>query len=233
MKSAIFLTLNNTNDYWSHMNANSLLYSAYLPLLLFILVALIKWSRLTPLIRTFMPYIFFELGMQLTASTLAYYNANNLFLLYYYAPISLALLLFFYERVLSNFLDKKIFRSVSITFVLFTVFDALFIEETSAFGSYLLTVRSILLLITALSTLSLTLNKEFTRTESQKGEGLNWINYGVLIYHSSCLLLFYFGKKIMELFSIEANQYTWLIHSFFAFVMYVCFLVGLWKSPKR
>lgn len=205
----------------------------YIPLIACTILSIGNWKYSSSTMRRFHYFILFELLVQSITSIMAFAGVNNLFLIYFYAPISLIILLLFYEGALSNFLDWRVLRAVSMVFVLFTVFDALFIEETSAFGSYLLTVRSILLLITALSTLSLTLNKEFTRTESQTGEGLNWINYGVLIYHSSCLLLFYFGKKIMELFSIEANQYTWLIHSFFAFVMYVCFLVGLWKSPKR
>ena len=163
-----------------------------------------------------------------------FYQLNNLPLFHLYVPLAFALLCWFYQIVWQGLAPKWLMPVLMGGFVLFSFINSLFFQGIFTFNSNALTVQSILLVMLSLSTFSLLLNEEIIVHNRTTIVSLNWINSGLFIYHASNLVMFYFGEIIMiRAFPPEMGRYAWLPHSFFSTVMYVCFFIGLWKSPKR
>lgn len=157
---------------------------------------------------------------------------NNMPLLHVYVAAGFTCLAWFYKTILNRFINAKIIWSVAILFLLFTVINSLFFEDILTFNSNALTVESILIIILALFTFTFFLNDIVKETGGHDIKSLSWINSGLFIYHSSSLLIFYFGAVITHTFSKNLNLYTWIFHSFFSMVMYTCFFIGLWKRSR-
>lgn len=154
-------------------------------------------------------------------------------LLHIYVVIGFLLLAFFYKQVLGEYINPKILWLVAISFSFFSVCNSLFFQPIYTFNSNALTVKSVLLLIVTIFSFTVFLNKIVKEKKQMDIPSLNWINSGLFIYHVSNLLLFYFGSFIVEKISANASIQTWMIHSFFLFVMYIFFLIGLLKAEKQ
>ena len=153
---------------------------------------------------------------------------NNLFILHLLVPLGFVFLAAYYRKVLKDFLNPKVLVFVALGFVLFSLINSMYVQHPDVFNSGALTVECILLIILSFSTYTLLLNKTFEK-QKQSFAGLNWINTGVFIYHSSTLLIFYFGEYITSNIGLELSRYTWVVHSFFSVIMYICFWRGLWN----
>ncbi len=153
-------------------------------------------------------------------------------LLHFYTAGGFICLAWFYKTVLNNFINARIFWSVALLFLIFTLVNSFFIQNIFTFNSNALTVESVLIIILALFTFVFFLNDIVKESGRPDIKSLNWINSGLFIYHSSDLLIFYFGATITHSFSKSLNLYTWVFHSFFSIVMYTCFFTGLWKRSR-
>lgn len=205
----------------------------YLPLLVLCGYAILKYDRFQTELWPFIWYIFLSTLVQLLSEVSILFQLNNLPILHFFVPTSFLLLTEFYNRILNDHLNKLILRVIGWAFVVFSLINTFFVQLLWTFNSNSLTVESIVLVIISLSTFMLLIGAEAKEQKGTSLLSLQWINSGLFLYHTSNLLLFYFGKIIMHSFSSGLSQYTWLLHSLFATIMYVFFFIGLWKSPKQ
>jgi len=191
-----------------------------------------NYRKLGSLRKVIVWYSIFLLAIQGSASVLALKSMNNMSLLRIYTFVDLIMIYAFYDRLFKGFVSRLYpFLLVASGLVLMFTHDFSF--EAKGFDSFNLTVKSSIAIIFSVSGYVFIMNYYVVNDRQKKLNGIDWINSGIFLYNSSGLLLFYFGKTIFEFLPEELSRYTWLIHSFFAFVMYVCFTVGLWRSPKR
>ena len=205
---------------------------SHLPILLTVVLAAIRFKGSGNELKVFCWFIFFSGIIQFTSLFFWFLGKNNMPLLHIYVAAGFVLLAWFYRLVLQNFINPKIIWSMAILFLLFTVINSLFVQNVFTFNSNALTVESILITILALFTFTFLLNNIVKETGQHDTRSLNWINSGLFIYHSSALLIFYFGATIIRTFSVNLNLYTWVFHSFFSIVMYACFFISLWKRSR-
>lgn len=210
-----------------------LLLTAFVPLLWTFGYALLRFNRIPKGLKFIAYFLIFEFLAQGFSTLLFFLKLPNLSYLFVYAPVSLLLLVAFYHGFLKVYISGRLLQIAAVAFVAFSVLDALYLEDSNTFGSLLLTARSVILLILSLSTLILFMNETVRKEKQESLAAISWINNGVLLYHSSNLLLFYFGSILMHQVSPEMSGYIWVLHSFFASVMYICIFMGLRKGLRH
>ena len=183
-------------------------------------------------LKIFSWFILFSLCIQIPSYIFGLLQINNLFFLHFYVPLSFFFLTLFYESVFQNFINKIILRWIMILFVLFSIINSIFWQDLLTFNSYALSLESALIVIYSLSLFSLLLNQTVRKEKQALLASLIWINSGLFIYHTSGLLLFYFGELLIHFTSVKF-RISWLFHSFIYLVMLICFIIGLWKRPKK
>jgi predicted ferric reductase len=159
-------------------------------------------------------------------------------LLHFYVVAGFLLLALFYKEVLSEYINTRIIWFVAILFSLFSIFNSIWLQPIKSFNSNALTVQSVLILIVTIFTYIVFLNKIVKEKNKKDIPALNWINSGLFIYNASNLLIFYFGSSMMrsaivKKLPVEMVVGTWLLHAFFLAIMYICFLIGLFKAQKE
>lgn len=210
-----------------------ILVSANLPILAAALYALWVYKRSVPVLKVFSWFIFLSAVIQLVSLVLWFYRINNMPLLHIYVCLGFLCLALFYKRVLESLVSPGIITTIAILFTCFTITNSVAIQNIHTFNSHALTAESVLVVILSLSTFIVLLNDAAKETRKDSISSLRWINSGLFIYFAADLLLFYFGKIILSEFPKSLSRYTWVLHSFFSTVMYICFIIGLWKQPKN
>ena len=208
-----------------------------IPVFIAFFYAMWVYRKLPKELKAFSLFVFLSGIIQAASSFLWYKKINNLPLLHLYVAVGFISLALFYERVLDGFINKKIIRSAAGSFLIFTVANSLIIQPLTSFNSYALTVESILVVILALTTYMVMMEDIVKEKRQEIAKSLGWINSGLFIYYSSSLVIFHLQfffdqDRIFKFFSREFNLQAWMLHAFFSLIMYLCFVVGLWKSPK-
>ncbi|MBL0911575.1 MAG: hypothetical protein IBJ09_04320 [Bacteroidia bacterium] len=206
---------------------------SHFPILLTAVYAAFCYRRLDRELRLFSLFVFFSAIVQGISLLLWFRSINNLPLLHVYTALGFMLLALFYRELLRNFIDKRIIEAAALLFLLFSIANTLFLQPLSTFNSYALSAESVLVVILSLFTYMLLLDNTVKEQRRAQISSLHWINSGLFVYYSSNLIIFYFGDLITHSFPKDLNRYTWILHSFFSVVMYICFFTGLWKRPKR
>jgi hypothetical protein len=211
---------------------NTIIIASHIPILATVIVAARQYKTLGGALRVFAWFIFLSGLIQFTSLGLCLVRKNNMPLLHLYVAAGLPCLVWFYKKVLEDFISGAIMRGIIIFFLLFTIANSLFVQDIYRFNSNALALESIIIIILALFTFIFFLNSTMKETGIRDVKSLTWINSGLFIYYLSCLLIFYFGDTILFRFSKDLSRLTWLFHSFFSIVMYTCFFIGLWKRSK-
>jgi hypothetical protein len=207
-------------------------YSSVPPLMVGVYAALL-YRKLPGELKAFSWFIFLSAITEVASKILWFYSVNNLPLLHLYVAGGFFCLALFYQKVLKGFIDKTLIWIITGVFLVLTTINSAFIQPPSEFNSYALTVESILIVIFSLSTYMIMLNDIVRKNRIAVVKSLNWINSGLFIYYASSMLIFYYGDYFIRTFPRSFNMQTWVLHSFFAMVMYVCFFIGLWNRPRN
>lgn len=207
-----------------------------IPVLITAAFASIVYNQLVKELRIFAWFVIFSGIIELLSKILWITKTNNMPLLHIYVAGGFYFLLLFYREVLKGFIEKRIMNGILILFMTFTIMNSLFIQDIYSFNSYALTVESLLLIILSILTFMVMMNDIVKRRRESLAKSLSWINSGILIYYSSSLIIFIFAKFFFldlsfKIFSQDFNLQTWMLHAFFADVMYVCFFIAIWNRP--
>lgn len=176
-------------------------------------------------------FIFLSAVVQFGSFTLAKNDQNNLFVLHLYVPIGGTLLVWFYRELFKEYLSKNIFLMLGAFLIGFSLINTLFFQAIWTFNTNALVAEAIVMVTLSLSAFVLTLYPEYYKNRKTDIVTLNWLNSGLFLYYSGNLLLYYYGDLIVASTAISVQ--SWLIHSFLISGMHTCFIVGLWKAPKR
>lgn len=210
----------------------TIIIASHIPILATVIASAVLYKKLGDALRVFAWFIFLSGFVQFTSLGLCLVLKNNMPLLHFYVAAGLPCLVWFYKKVLGDFVSGAIMRGIIILFLLFTIANSLFIQNIYRFNSNALALESIIIIILALFTFIFFLNDTMKEAGVPDIKSLTWINTGLFVYYLSCLLIFYFGDTILFRFSRDLSRLTWLFHSFFSIVMYTCFFIGLWKRSK-
>lgn len=211
-----------------------ILWLSNVPILITSIFGVIKLNSVSIQFRPIIYFCFISLIFQVAGAILWLLKLNNLFLLHFFVPISFGILIWFYNYLWSRYLSTGITFSLIILFVLLSIFNVLFNQHLSEFNSLGSTAQSVLLIVFSISTYFLMLENSYREEFSHLYRSISWVNSGIFLFYTSSLIAFYLGDTIMDnLISVNLSRLAWVPHAVFITVMYVCFFIGLWKSPKR
>jgi hypothetical protein len=206
---------------------------SYLPVCGAAALAMAVYRKSDRALKMFCIYVLFSTVILLLSLALSQNNINNMVLLHVYCPAGFLLLAYFYKRLLNNAVNKELLPVLALLFVAFSLVNSIFFQNIFTFNTYALTTESILIIILTLFTFLVSLNRNSTSLVIRTNlHSVNWINSGLLLYHSSTLLLFYLSNYLTKFYSLNFNLNIWLLHSVVSVIMYSCFIVGLWKQLK-
>lgn len=206
---------------------------SHIPILLAAVYALYCYKSLGRELKVFAWFIFFSGFIQTGSLALWFLRRNNMPLLHLYVGVGFVLLAWFYTTLLHKFMPVKIIWLTAILFLLYAIVNTFFFQDIFTFCSYALTTESVLIIILAIFTFTVFLNRIVKASLWDDSKSINWINAGLFIYYSSTLLISFFGTAIVHRIQGKIALYTWVLHSFFSVIMYSCFIISLWKRSGK
>ena len=205
----------------------------HIPLLSACGFAAYRFRQFPQSLKVLSAYIFLTTIVQIVSTALWWNSINNMPLLHIYTAVGFVLIAWFYQVAFRGFIDKRIFQWMAGLFFSFSIFNTLFLQGILTFNSYSLTVQCVLVIILSLALYIVQINETTKEQNESEVKSLNWINTGLFIYFTSTVLLFYYGKPILEAFSFSSSLPTWIVHNFFATVFYTCLFLGLWNHKQN
>lgn len=191
------------------------------------------YSKLMPEIKAFTWFLFLSALIDVSATVCWAYRINNMPLLHFYVVAGFVFLYLFYARVFHSMLSPGIMKIMLVLYIAFNIYNSFYLQDIWTFDANGLTAESILILILSLMSFLFLLHDEMRNKYQYSLSSLFWINAGLFIYYSTNLIIFYFGKLFTDSFNVLFNMSTWVIHSFFSMIMYICFFIALWKQQKN
>lgn len=156
-------------------------------------------------------------------------SKNNLPVLHIYTMIEFSTIMFFYQIVFKNAIDKVWFIVLISGFLIFCLINAFFIQKWHIFNTYPRTLESIIIISTSLF-YYYKITKQTLYIQIEKSATF-WINTGFFIYFSGSFLLFMLSNYILPL-SLKFNMIVWQLHAFLSCVLYCLIFIGLWQRRK-
>jgi hypothetical protein len=205
---------------------------SFIPIVAIAIYAGFIYKSISSELRPFAWFVLLSGVVQLCSAILWFSKKNNLPLLHLYVAAGFVFLAMFYQKVLDGFVSKTVIQSIVIAFLVFTIFNSIFIQPLLTFNSYALTAEAVIIIILSISTYLFMMNDIVKKERLRLAKSLTWINSGLFVYYASSLLIFYVGDIITLWKASHLIQYTWVLHIFFSNVMYCCFFVGLWTRPR-
>lgn len=213
--------------------AKSIIIFSHIPIFVTALYAAFLYPKLSKALKIFAQFLFLSGIIQGISLVFWFLNKNNFPFLHVYIALGFCIIAWFYKTVLEGFINPKIINITVVGFLLFTIFNSLFVQKIHSFNSNALVLECILIIILSLSTYIFFLNDIARESRIENRVGINWINSGLFIYNTSSLVIFYFGDYFTRHVPEYLNRYTWVLHSIFSVVMYTFFYIGLWKRLRR
>jgi len=209
-----------------------IMYSANIPPLFGGILALIYFNKFDPKLYSFKLFLLFNAAIQSIQFVLSVLKHHNLFLLHIDVPIEFMLLTHFYYSALKQYLDKKIFFTLVVLFVTFSIANSIFIQNIDSFNSYALITESVIIIILSIFTFIVLLDPRSGMNNTPIGKTVRLINSGIFVNLSTTLLIYYFSNFLLNHFTKKIVNYIWIYNDLASVFMYACFIIAIFKYVK-
>ncbi len=192
-------------------------------------IAVRYFRRYPPELKAITLYLLLTIITQWLSYQFWEQKKNNLVILHIYTVPEFLCLFAYYYALLRGFLHRVFFIILAVAFPLFSIFNSLFIEKTTAFNSYSRSVEALIFIF--LSASWFVKSVSLVPNEPAKNSSRHFITAGLLIYFSGSILLFALGANIIRL-SPAFRVNVWILNTTLAVLLYLLIAVGLWKQKK-
>ena len=151
------------------------------------------------------------------------FHMRTTFMVHIYTPFEFAFLSFFFAEFYRK-PAKNIIYGITAVFVVFCLYNSLFIQKAMIINSYSRSVDAIILIIYSMLYFLRSSNDIDARWKLQVN---NWMVTGILLYYSSALFMFIFFNYL--LLSDEMSYVIWNIHNTILIIEYILFAIGYSK----
>ena len=198
----------------------------FLPLV----IAIINYRRYPVTLRYITIYLALSMATQIMSFVFWKLKKNNLPILHLYTLMEYFFLAKYYSELLKGFLPKTALVILTYSFLLYSIFDSLFIESPFTFNTYSRSIEALILITMAVCQFIKVAGE--TDEERHGTSGHNYINSGILVYFAGSLMLFSYSSYVQKM--AAASRFSlWTMHSFLAALLYVLITIGLWKARAR
>ena len=191
-----------------------------------VFTAVVHYRYLTAGAKVLFVYLLFDALVSIASSALVYHHLPNIPLYHFATIVDTVLLLYFFKKIVALRSWAGFLQTAMFLFPLIAVLNLLFLQPLFSFNSYMLSLKSILLI--GLCFLYWW-QYEPVAGKAWKDIPLNWIVSGLLLYFSSAFILFTFSDFLISVSSRSTFIVLWNIHAALSVIMFLLFAIGLRK----
>jgi hypothetical protein len=219
-----------------------IIYVCNIPPVLASVLALFYLKRVDSRLYSFSLFLLFNGIIQVSQLIILNITESYHLLMFHVdVPIEFALLSHFYYSFLKKYLDKKIYFTLVVVFLTFSILNSIFIQPINIFNSYAIVSESIILIILSVFTFIVLLDTRSGMKKSSTGKIFEFINSGIFVYYSASLVIYYFSNHYISqsndnnttTFISVTVSYIFILNSFLAACMFTCFIMALRKHIKN
>lgn len=174
-------------------------------------------------------YVIIAIFFEILSRTLYHLKfSNTLPTLHLYTVTEFSILWLFYYRYFKKFYSQKAMKSILIFFVLFAIFNAIFLQKLNTFNTYARGLESIVMIFYCM----LAFNKILVELDTRYliRQPVYWVTSGVLFYFSGNLVVF-----VLSNYFSNDNQLllvAWGIHAILMAILNIFIAIGLWQTRR-
>ena len=154
---------------------------------------------------------------------------NNLFLSHIFILIEFTILTLIYKKELSSFVAPKFFNLLIVLFIIYSIFNSLFIETLTQFNGYARAISGLIIILFTLLYFYKVLKE--LKVQRLEKEPMLWLSLGLLLYFSASLFIFIFGNYIQP--SVKLSFTFWGIHAIINISLCIFYAIALWIKPLK
>lgn len=210
----------------------SLFYELYLvppTVLIPIIFALINYKLLDKPLKIILLFLIVSGVADAIAVILAINHRPNLMIFHIYAIFEFAFISWYYKLQLKNRL-AKIIPLLIIMFTIACIINFVFIQKNIEFNTYTRSLEAIIII--GYNIILFSRQSYIDADYNWSSMSLNWINTGILVYYSSCLLVFTFSNYLLNAGKF-INNVIWNTHATITVLQYILFSIGFYKCKKQ
>lgn len=200
------------------------------PMVLAGIIGLFRFRHLPLNLRVLTGLLWFVIPMNLAGFYFLLHQQNNLFLMPVYAVVELLLLALIYRLTLQSAAFMRAMPWLVGGFVAYVLFDSLAAPTLKAFRPGQQVIQGLLVLLFVGLYFRKLMNE--LKVQHLKREPLFWVSAGLFVYFTGYLLIALSSNALLA-YSKSLNLAIWAVHSVLFIVLYICYCVALWLSPKR
>lgn len=166
--------------------------------------------------------------IELVSTWLFYQKKNNLFLLHIFTIEEFVLVTVFYSLLLKEYISPKVFRVITVLFVLFSVYNSFFIQSFTKNNTYARSIEGLFIIAYTIIYFYKSLDETGSNRQKNRATFL-WISSGFLLYFAYSVLLFTLSNFIRGVEYRQLRLNLWAINALFSILLYIQISIGLWK----
>ncbi len=210
---------------WAEWTTYLSMYSVIIP----VTIVLFKRNNIIEVQRWIGLLVLITLLSEIIINFLSSNKINSLPAVHLFTALQFAVLALVLGKGLSPLFSSRFLKGLIITFILFVISDAIFLNGITNFNSFSRPLASFILIFLSLCFFQKTLKE--LKIKSLDKEPLFWVNIGVLIYFSGSLFIFLFTNYIKA--SNDALLTLWGIHAIFNIILNISYSIALWIRPAN
>ena len=187
--------------------------------------------RYLPLsLRLLTGLLWFVIPMNFWGLYIVLHKGNNLFLMPAYSAFELIMLALVYGCTLQSPAFNRTWPWLVGGFLAYVLFDSFATPTLKVYRPGQQVMQGLLVLLFVGLYFSKLMNE--LRVQQLKREPMFWVSAGLFLYFTGYLLIALFSNVLLQ-YSLSLSKSIWAIHSVLFIVLYVCYCVALWLSPKK
>ncbi|GAB4127885.1 MAG: hypothetical protein OHK0045_17380 [Raineya sp.] len=160
-------------------------------------------------------------------------KVNNLYTFHIFTPIEFVCLTLFFRDILQKSISKSFFHILIVFFLLFSLFNSIFLQEIKKFNTYSIFIEGLVMIGLSSFYFIIGVRKMETIKEFQETNHIFYIVAGIFLYFLGDFFILSLMNFIYEHADREFAKFTWILHIIFLWVYYILIGIGIWKIPKK
>jgi hypothetical protein len=187
-----------------------------------------NYRYLTKAFKIILAFITFSAVINAVGTVLARgFHIQTTPIVHIYTPFEFAFLSLFFAEFYGK-PGKNIIYIVTVAFVIFCIYNTLFIQNAMEMNSYARSVDAIILI---LYSMLFFLNNNNDLDHKWSYYNTNWMVAGILLYYASSLFVFIFFKSVAK--PGFMTDVVWGTHVTILIIEYILFAIGFYKCKPQ
>jgi hypothetical protein len=200
----------------------------FVPMVAAGVIGLVRFRHFPLNLRYLTGLLWFVIPMNFVGFYYMLQRSNNLFLMPAYAAVELLLLAVVYGLTLHSAAFTRALPWVVSGFVAYVLFDSLLTPTLLVFRPGQQVIQGLLVLVFVGLYFRKLLNE--LHVQDLKRDPMFWVSGGLFFYFSGYLLIALFSNFLLKYNRLAEN--IWAVNSMLFILLYSCYSVALWLSPK-